>query len=107
MLSAKATESRVGRSPRVRRGKRDCRSRIDDTGSYQTDSSSVGLLISTKAVQDLPLNGRNVIQLVELSAGHQSQHVQFNVQRQPSRRPASFVELLTANGQSLTRSTIT
>ncbi len=39
------------------------------TPALQTDSSSVGLLISTKAVQDLPLNGRNVIQLVELSPG--------------------------------------
>ena len=39
------------------------------TPALQTDSSSVGLLINTKAVQDLPLNGRNVIQLVELSPG--------------------------------------
>ncbi len=39
------------------------------TPALQTDSSSVGLLINTQAVQDLPLNGRNVIQLVELSPG--------------------------------------
>jgi hypothetical protein len=39
------------------------------TPALLTDSSSTGLLLTTQAVQDLPLNGRNVIQLVELSPG--------------------------------------
>lgn len=35
----------------------------------QTDSSTVGSLIDTKAVQELPLNGRNYINLVNLTPG--------------------------------------
>jgi hypothetical protein len=35
----------------------------------QTDSSQVGSLITTKAVQDLPLNGRNFMTLVQLIPG--------------------------------------
>ncbi len=37
--------------------------------ALQTDSSSVGTMITDRAVQDLPLNGRNYINLVQLSAG--------------------------------------
>ncbi len=37
--------------------------------ALQTDSSSVGTMITDRAVQDLPLNGRNYISLVQLSAG--------------------------------------
>lgn len=37
--------------------------------SVQTDSSTVGALIDTKAVQDLPLNGRNYVNLVALTPG--------------------------------------
>jgi hypothetical protein len=45
---------------------------LDVTASgvtLQTDSSAVGTLISDRAVEDLPLNGRNIIDLVQLSAG--------------------------------------
>jgi hypothetical protein len=37
--------------------------------ALQTDSSAVGSLITDRAVQDLPLNGRNFVNLVQLSAG--------------------------------------
>jgi hypothetical protein len=39
------------------------------TPALQADTSSVGTLINTQAVQDLPLNGRNFIRLAQLSAG--------------------------------------
>ena len=39
------------------------------TPALQADSSSLGTLINSKAVQDLPLNGRNFIRLAQLSAG--------------------------------------
>lgn len=38
-------------------------------GLLQTDSSEVGLVVTTEQLSDLPLNGRNFIQLNELSAG--------------------------------------
>ncbi len=37
--------------------------------ALQTDSSSVGTMLTDRAVQDLPLNGRNYISLVQLTAG--------------------------------------
>ena len=37
--------------------------------ALQTDSSTIGALITDKAVQDLPLNGRNFVNLVQLSPG--------------------------------------
>lgn len=40
-----------------------------DVVAVQTDSSTVGSLVDTKAVQDLPLNGRNYINLVTLTPG--------------------------------------
>jgi uncharacterized surface anchored protein len=39
------------------------------TPALESDSSTVGALITSKATQDLPPNGRNVIQLVELTPG--------------------------------------
>jgi len=39
------------------------------TPALQTDSSTIGTLIATKSVADLPLNGRNLTNLVQLSAG--------------------------------------
>jgi hypothetical protein len=41
----------------------------DIAPALHTDSSSVGNTIVTKSVADLPLNGRNVYNLVQLSAG--------------------------------------
>jgi hypothetical protein len=38
-------------------------------GVLQTDSSTLSSEVTPKAVQDLPLNGRNFVQLVQLSAG--------------------------------------
>ncbi len=35
----------------------------------QTDSSTIGTLVATQSVADLPLNGRNLTNLVQLSAG--------------------------------------
>ena len=37
--------------------------------ALQTDSSGLGTLVTTQAVEDLPLDGRNIIRLVQLSAG--------------------------------------
>lgn len=37
--------------------------------TLQTDSATVGGLVTTRAVEDLPVNGRNVIRLVQLVAG--------------------------------------
>ncbi len=42
---------------------------VAQTPALQADSSSVGTLINSQAVQDLPLNGRNFIRLAQLSAG--------------------------------------
>jgi hypothetical protein len=42
---------------------------VATAAALQTDSSTVGTLVTTKAVQDLPVNGRNVVQLVQLSLG--------------------------------------
>jgi outer membrane receptor protein involved in Fe transport len=45
---------------------------VEDTAAspaLQTDSSSLSNLISTNAMQDLPLNGRNFVVLAQLTAG--------------------------------------
>jgi hypothetical protein len=42
---------------------------VAQTPALQTDSSSLGTLINSQAVQDLPLNGRNFMRLAQLSAG--------------------------------------
>lgn len=39
------------------------------TPALQTDDSTIGTLITSQATQDLPLNGRNVTDLVTLAAG--------------------------------------
>ena len=37
--------------------------------ALQTDTSTINTLVTSQAVEDLPLNGRNIIKLVQLSAG--------------------------------------
>jgi hypothetical protein len=37
--------------------------------ALQTDTSTIATLITSQAVEDLPLNGRNIVKLVQLSAG--------------------------------------
>jgi hypothetical protein len=37
--------------------------------ALQTDSSGLGTLVTTQAVEDLPLDGRNIVRLVQLAAG--------------------------------------
>ena len=39
------------------------------TPALQTDESTIGTLIGSEATQNLPLNGRNVLNLITLSAG--------------------------------------
>ena len=39
------------------------------TPALQTDESTIGTLITSQATQDLPLNGRNVLNLITVSAG--------------------------------------
>ncbi len=45
---------------------------VAQTPALQADTSSLGTLINSQAVQDLPLNGRNFIGLAQLSAGANS-----------------------------------
>ncbi len=42
---------------------------VASTAALQSDSSSLGSLISEQAVQDLPVNGRNFVALAQLAAG--------------------------------------
>ncbi|HVW86700.1 MAG TPA: carboxypeptidase-like regulatory domain-containing protein, partial [Bryobacteraceae bacterium] len=42
---------------------------VASSPALQTDSSSLGSLINERAVQDLPLNGRNFVALAQLAAG--------------------------------------
>jgi hypothetical protein len=69
------------------------------TPALQSDSSTVGTLLTTQAVEDLPLNGRNVINLVTLSAGvTQGMQNSFSSGTRPDdRRPTSS---FSANGSS-------
>jgi hypothetical protein len=41
----------------------------DIAPALQTDSSSLGTLVTSQAIEDVPLDGRNFINLVQLSAG--------------------------------------
>ena len=67
--------------------------------AIQTDSSTVGGLVTTRAVQDLPVNGRNFIRLVQLAPGA-TESVQSSLgggTRPDDRRQTSTVS---ANGQT-------
>jgi hypothetical protein len=67
----------------------------------QTDASSVGSNVTAKAVQDLPLNGRNFVSLVQIMPGAaESGPNSINSGTRPDdRRPTSSISM---NGQSET-----
>ena len=69
------------------------------TQALQTDSSTIGTLITTQSVADLPLNGRNLTNLVQLSAGvtEGASNATGNGTRRLDRRPTSA---FSANGQN-------
>jgi hypothetical protein len=67
--------------------------------ALQTDSASLGAVVTSKAVQDLPLNGRNFVQLAQLAPGA-NEGPQSSIgsgQRPDDRRQSSAIS---ANGQS-------
>ena len=66
--------------------------------TLQTDSATVGGLVTSQAVQDLPLNGRNIIQLAQLVPGATEgpQSSIMNGTRPDDRRQSSAIS---ANGQ--------
>ena len=67
--------------------------------ALQTDNSTVGALVTSRAVQDLPVNGRNFIRLVQLAPGA-TESVQSSLgggTRPDDRRQTSTVS---ANGQT-------
>ncbi len=67
----------------------------------QTDTSSIGSNVTAQAVQDLPLNGRNFINLVQITpgAGEASPSSINSGTRPDDRRPSSSISM---NGQSET-----
>jgi hypothetical protein len=67
----------------------------------QTDTSSIGSNVSQRAVQDLPLNGRNFISLVQITPGatEASPNSINSGTRPDDRRPSSSISM---NGQSET-----
>ena len=69
--------------------------------ALQTDSSTLRDTVSAQSVQDLPLNGRNYITLVDDRARRRCRTVQLDYQRYPpdDRRQTSAV---VANGQNET-----
>jgi len=67
--------------------------------ALQTDSATIGGLVTSQAVQDLPVNGRNFIRLVQLAPGA-TESVQSSLgggNRPDDRRQTSTVS---ANGQT-------
>jgi hypothetical protein len=69
--------------------------------ALQTDTSSIGNNVTAQAVQDLPLNGRNFINLVQIAPGAtEAAANSINSGTRPDdRRPSSSVSM---NGQSET-----
>jgi hypothetical protein len=67
----------------------------------QTDSSTIGSNVTQRAVQDLPLNGRNYINLVQITPGatEASPNSINSGTRPDDRRPSSSISM---NGQSET-----
>jgi outer membrane receptor protein involved in Fe transport len=68
------------------------------TPALKTDSSSVGSLIDERAMQDLPLNGRNFVALAQLATGANAgvQNALSSGNRPDDRRQSSSVSV---NGQ--------
>jgi hypothetical protein len=69
------------------------------TPALQSDSSTIGTLITSQATQDLPLNGRNVTNLITLAAGVTgglSSALNSGTRPDDRRQSSSFA----ANGQS-------
>ena len=69
--------------------------------ALQTDSSTLGSLVTSQAVQDVPLNGRNFIKLVQLAPGvteGSPTSIQAGGRPDDRRQTAAF----SANGQSET-----
>jgi hypothetical protein len=71
----------------------------ESAGALQTDTATVGGLVTDKAVQDLPVNGRNFIRLVQLAPGanESNQSTLGNGTRPDDRRQSSSVSV---NGQN-------
>ena len=62
---------------------------LAETPLLQTDTATVGTLVSERAVQDAPMSGRNFVRLVHDGAGRLRGPAQLARQRQSSRRPPS------------------
>ena len=71
-------------------------------GVLQTDSATVGGLVTDKAVQDLPVNGRNFMKLVQLAPGanESSQSTLGGGTRPDDRRQTSSVSVNGINDQA-------
>ena len=67
------------------------------TAALQTDSTTLGGLVTSEATQDVPLNGRNVTNLIQLVPGANEGSQGGGPQRPDDRRGTSSV---TVNGQS-------
>ncbi len=52
----------------ARRAKRS-KYRVPSLRHLQTDSSNIGSLVTSQSVEDIPLNGRNLVKLVQLTPG--------------------------------------
>ena len=67
------------------------------TAALQTDSTTLGGLVTSEATQDVPLNGRNITNLIQLVPGANEGAQGGGPQRPDDRRGTSSV---TVNGQS-------
>jgi len=73
--------------------------RAEAAAALQTDTATIGGLVTPKAIEDLPMNGRNFVQLVQLSAGLNEGSLSSlsGGQRPDDRRQTSSIS---ANGQT-------
>jgi len=68
------------------------------TPALQSDSATLGTLVTTQAVEDVPLNGRNVTKLVQLAVGVNTSSGGFNAGLSPDDRRQTSA--FSANGQN-------